>query len=78
MEEIQDLFARTNAELGHIDTVRMKLDTGKLPPIEMKPYTTPLKKRKVINDAEDEMLEAGIIQRSRSPWCFSVVVEDKK
>ena len=44
----------------------------------MKPYRTPLNKRTVIDNAVDEMLEAGIIRRSRSPWSFPVVVVDKK
>ena len=44
VEENMDLFAQTNAELGHTHTVRMKLGTGKHPPIKMKPYRTPLNK----------------------------------
>ena len=76
--ENRDLFAQTDAELGHTDTVKMKLDTGEHPPIKMKPYRTPLNKRAVIDNTVDEMLEAGIIRRSRSPWSFPVVVVDKK
>ena len=76
--ENRDLFAQTEAELGHTDTVKMKLDTGEHPPVKMKPYRTPLNKRAVIDNAVDEMLEAGIIRRSRSPWSFPVVVVDKK
>ena len=76
--ENKDLFAQTDAELGHTDTVRMKLDTGEHPPVKMKPYRTPLNKRAVIDNAVDKMLEAGIIRRSRSPWNFPVVVVDKK
>ena len=76
--ENRDLFAQTDAELGHTDTVKMKLDTGEHPPIKMKPYRTPLNKRAVIDNDVDEMLEAGIILRSRSPWSFPVVVVDKK
>ena len=57
MEENKDLFAQTDAGLGHIDTVKMKLDTGKHPPVKVKPYITPLNKRKMIDIAVDEMLE---------------------
>ena len=73
-----DLFAQTDAGLGHTDTVRMKLGTGKHPPSKTKPYRTPLNKRKVIDNAVGKMLESGIIIRSRSPWSFLVVVVDKK
>ena len=55
----KDLSAQTDAELGHTDTVRMKLDTVEHPPIKMKQYRTPLNKRAVIDNAMDEMLEAG-------------------
>ena len=64
--------------MGHTDTVKMQLDAGEHPPIKMKPYRTPLNKRAVIDNAVDEMLEAGIIRKSRPPWSFPVVVVDKK
>ena len=73
-----DLFAKSDADLSHTDTVRMKLDTGHHPPIKLKPYRTQLNNRKVIDKAVDEMLDAKIIQRSRSEWSFPVVIVDKK
>ncbi|MES9879659.1 MAG: reverse transcriptase family protein, partial [Sedimenticola sp.] len=73
-----DLFATTDAELSHTDTVRMKIDTGNSPPIKLRPYRTPLNNRKVIDKAVDEMLDAKIIEHSRSPWSFPVVIVDKK
>ena len=56
----------------------MKINTGDNPPIKLRPYRTPLNNRKVINDAIDEMLNAKIIQRLKSPWSFPVVIVDKK
>ena len=44
----------------------------------MRPYRTLIKKREVIDKAVDEMLDADIIRRSRSPWSFPVVIVDKK
>ena len=72
-----DLFANTDVELSHTDTVRMKIDTSEHPPINLKPYHTQLNNRKVIDKAIDEMLGANIIERSRSSWSFSVVIVDK-
>ena len=46
----------------------MKINTGDNKPIKLRPYRTPLKSREVIDKAIDEMLEANIIRRSRSPW----------
>ena len=73
-----DLFADKDSDLSHTDTVKMKLDTGEHPPIKLRPYRTPLNNRKVIDNAIDEMLDAKIIQRSKSPWSFPVVIVDKK
>ena len=44
----------------------------------MKPYRTPIKNREVIDKAINEMLDAEVIKRSRSPWSFPVVIVDKK
>ena len=73
-----DLFAQHDSDLCHTDTVKMKINTGDHPPIKLRPYRTPLTNSKVIDNAVDEMLEAKIIERSKSPWSFSVVNVDKK
>lgn len=44
----------------------------------MKPYRTPLNKRKIIDKAIDDMLDSNIIQRSKSSLSFPTVVVDKK
>ena len=56
----------------------MHIDVGKNNPIKMRPYGTPMKNREVIDKAIDEMLDADVIRRSRSPWSFPVVIVDKK
>lgn len=56
----------------------MKIDTGDHQPIRRRPYHTPLNNRKIIDDAISEMLGAKIIERSKSPWSFPVVIVDKK
>ena len=70
LEQNRDLFAKTDAELGHTSTIQMKIDTGNHPPIKMRSYRTPLKKRRVVDQAIDDMLGANIIRRSKSPWSF--------
>ena len=73
-----DLFAQSDLDLGKTSTVTMRIDTGNHPPIRSRPYRTPLQKRVAVDKAIDEMLEAGIIRPSRSPWSFPVVMVDKK
>ena len=74
----KDLFASKDSELGHTKAVKMQIDVGNNDPIKMRPYRTPMKNREVIDKAIDEMLDADVIRRSRSPWSFPVVIVDKK
>ena len=74
----QDLFASKDSELGHTDTVKMQIEVENHEPIKMRPYRTPIKNREVIDKAINEMLDADVISRSRSPWSFPVVIVDKK
>lgn len=74
----EDLFARSDADLVHIDTIKVRIETGSHSPIKMKPHQTQLNKRKIVDKTTDEMLVANIIRRSKSPWSFPIVVVDKK
>ena len=74
----QDLFANKDSELGNTDPIKMHIDVDNNQPIKMRPYRTPIKNREVIDKAVDEMLDADVIRRSRSPWSFHVVIVDKK
>ena len=38
----------------------------------------PLKQRKIADSTVDEMILAGIIERSNSPWGFPIVLVEKK
>ena len=72
-----ELFAAKDSDLGHTDTVTMRIDTGDHPPSKLRPYRTQLNNRPVIDKATDEMMEAGIISRSKSPYTFPVAISDK-
>ena len=74
----QDLFASKDSELDHTDTVKMQIEVENQEPIKMRPYRTPIKNREVIYKANNEMLDADIITRSRSHWSFPVVIVDMK
>lgn len=74
----RDVVANDDRELGQTQTVSMKIDTGNNQPIRLKPYRTPIHKREVVEEAVNDMLEAGIIERSKSPWNFPIVVVEKK
>jgi len=73
-----DLFTSEDKDLGRTDTVKMKIDTGEHKPIKKQPYRTPLRQRKLVDKAINEMLEAGIVERSRSPWGSPIVLVEKR
>ena len=56
----------------------MSIDTGNHPPIALRPYRVPLTRCKFIEDEIDDMLRAGLIVQSRSPWSAPVVFVSKK
>ena len=65
-------------ELGQTQTVSMKIDTGDHPPIRLRPYRNLIHKRGVVEEAVKDMLDARIIERSKSPWSFPIVIVVKK
>ena len=74
----KDIFAAKDTDLTFTDTVTMKIDTGNHEPIKMRPYRVPLHKREIVEKAIDEMLEAKVIRKSRSPLAFPIVLVQKK
>ena len=78
LRDNKDRIANEDKELGQTQTVSMKIDTGNHPPIRLRPYRTPVHKRGVVEEAVRDMLEAGIIERSKSPWSFPIVIVEKK
>ena len=78
LEENSDIFAADVKDLKQTDLVEMRIDVGNHRPIKMKPYRIAMHKLPIVDKAIDEMLEAGIIRRSKSPWSFPIVIVDKK
>ena len=58
MTKNKDMFAKTDKDLGHSSTVKMGIDVGNNRPVKIRAYRTPLNRRKIIDKAIDEMLEA--------------------
>ena len=72
------MFAEKDTDLGCTDTITKSIDTGSDTPIKQKPYRTPLMKRKIVDDAIDDMLQGNIIRPSNLPWASPIVVVHKK
>ena len=72
------MFAEKDTYLGCTDTIKMSIDTDNHTPMKQKPYHTPLTKRKIVDVAIDDILQANMIRPNNSPWASAIVVVDKK
>ena len=74
----QDVFARPGDTVQPTRRVVCHIKTGDHPPIALRPYRTALHHRGLVDKHVDEMLAAGVIQPSDSPWAFPIVMVPKK
>ena len=78
LAEYSDCFATTSTvRQTPMAKHRIITDDDALP-VHQSPYRVSLKERRVIQDQVQEMLDDDIIQPSRSPWAFPVVLVKKK
>jgi hypothetical protein len=73
-----DIFANDYNKLGSCTVGMHTITTDNEKPIYVPPYRKSYKEREEIKEEVIKMLEAGIIQHSRSPWSFPVVQVPKK
>ncbi|XP_078484278.1 uncharacterized protein LOC144744187 [Ciona intestinalis] len=72
--EYQDIFATPSGATGRTGRVKHKIDTGTARPIRQPPRRLPWEKRKIAEDAIEDMLRDGIIEPSSSPWASPIVL----
>ena len=77
--EYADRFADKTEKLGSTGLVKHVIDTGDHPPVRQRLYArrNP-KEREIIAEQVEEMLAAGIIEPSSSPYGANVVLAKKK
>ena len=78
LDKNNDLFAKNDCDLGRTHLVKAKIDTGDHSPIKQAPYRLPFSQRQMVQEHIDEMLKAGVISPSQSPWASPIVIVDKK
>ena len=74
----EDAFSKDSADIGQTTLVRMTIDTGDSPPICQRPYNLPLKHTEWVKQELDILEQAGVIERSISPWASPIVIVPKK
>ena len=78
MRQYTDVFDEDLSNLGHCDIIPLTVNVDGHRPIRQIAYRTPLPKRSVVDEQVDEMLKAGVIQTSTSPWASPVTLTPKK
>ena len=77
-EKYDDIISKTSSDIGKTMLVEMEIDTGNHLPIASKPYTLLLKHYDWVQKEIETLEQAGIIERSISPWASPVVIVPKK
>lgn len=76
--EFQDVFAKHDLDIGNFKDIEHKIDTGDHPPIKRRMRRTPVGFQEEEEKHLQNMLAAGVIQPSKSDWCFTPVLVRKK
>ena len=74
----QDIFLGPDGKLGRTPLVQHSIDTGNAKPIRARAYKPALKRKAVIEEQLEQMLEGDQIEPSDSPWASPVVLVTKK
>jgi len=70
-------FAKSSDDLGFCPLLQHDIDTGDAKPIRQPPRRPPLASGRAEDDLVDEMLVAGVIEPSDSPWASPVCLVRK-
>ena len=74
----QDVFVKSDTDIGRTNFVKHKINTGETQPIKQRPRRFPAAEQQEIDRQIESMLESGVIDRSESPWASNVVLVKKK
>lgn len=72
------LFSETKLDIGKASAIKHTIDTGDAPPLSQPLRRLPIHQQEEADRQVQEMLEAGVIEKSTSPWNSGVVLVQKK
>ena len=78
LDKNNNLFVDNIKDLTQTNILQATFDTGGSPPIKQRPYKNPLARQHKLDEQINEMLEAGIVSPSSSPWSSPVVIVPKR
>ena len=77
--ELQALFADIFQDRpGRTDKATISINTGDAAPVHLPPYRLPRSRHEAVQDEIRDLLQAGIIEPSDSPWASPTVLVPKK
>ena len=77
LKKNEHMFAPTDLQLGTTKLMEFPIETENVAPIKQKAYPCPWSQKKIIEEHIRNMLEAGVIRPSCSPWASPVLLVDK-
>ena len=78
LEKNRDIFGDSVSQLGKATEVEHEINLSTDTPIKLRSYRHSPKEKQIIREQVKEMLEAGVIEESYSPYSFPVVLVKKK
>jgi len=75
--EYADIFSRHDFDLGHCDILPHRTDTGNSRPLKEQLRRHPIAHYDFIDGQVKQMLQAGVVEPSSSPWSSNVVLAKK-
>ncbi len=78
LTEFKDVFSQNGTEIGCIPGVEHKIETQGHPPIRQRPFRTEFSRRQEVRNQVGNLLEAGVVRPSCSPWASPIVLVGKK
>ena len=74
----EDIFARSNSDLGMTSILKHSINTGNATPVRQPVRRLPPHYRDNVRQLLGEMLENDVVEKSTSPWASPIVLVAKK
>lgn len=78
IEESSEIFSKSKFDIGKVKDQKCHIELNTKIPINLRPYKCSAIDQQRINEQLEELLNAGLIEKSSSPYSFPIVLVDKK
>ena len=78
LEEYQDVFSKTDEDIGKTGLEQHRIPTGDAKPIKLPPRRAPLHMQEEVDEQIQKMLDQGVVEKCQSPRAAPLVIIKKK